>query len=183
MNKGFRWADRAVRSGDVDSLARTPEIVRETLGLRLDAWLDARHISDGFSPREALGHMIHAEDENWIPRIRHILELGEGEPFKPFDVLGGNLMSHETGMPELIEAFADRRHASLEQLARLSITTDDLGKTGLHPAFGRVTLDQLLSTWVAHDLYHLGQIFKSFSAPFREAIGPWQEFLNLPNFN
>lgn len=165
------------------SLARTPSLLAEIVKDRTAGWLDSRHASDGLSPREVLGHFIHGEREDWIPRVRQILESGEERPFKPFDVDGGNRMSHERSVADLLDEFGRLRRSNLEVLEELHITDDDLGKTGLHPKFGRVTLDELLSTWVAHDLYHLGQIFKSYSAPFCDRIGPWQELLNLPHFN
>jgi len=165
------------------SLARTPALFREIIAGRPDSWLDSRHAEDSLSPREVLGHFIYGEEVDWMPRIRQILSSGQDHPFTPFDVYGGNAMSHERGVEDLLAEFETARRANLEELEGLGIAGADLGKTGIHPAFGVVTLDELLSTWVCHDLYHLGQIFKSFSAPFRDAIGPWQEFLNVPNFN
>lgn len=182
-NVGYRWSEPAVRAADIASLARTPILVGEIVLDRPPEWLDSRHISDGLSPREVLGHFIHGERKDWIPRIQQILESGEDHPFQPFDVLGGNQISHEWSAGRLVQEFAGLRRANLGKLEQLQITDHDLGRTGLHPKFGRVTLGHLLATWVAHDLYHLGAIFKSFSAQFRESIGPWQELLNLPHFN
>lgn len=180
---GYRWSEPAVRSADIASLARTPALVRAIVLDRTPEWLDSRHAGDCLSPRETLGHFIYCETNNWIPRVRHILESEEERPFQPFDVFGGNRISQERNVAALVQEFARLRHAGLKQLEQFQITDFDLGKTGLHPVLGPVTLDQLLATWVAHDLYHLGQIFKSFSAPFRSAIGPWQTILNLPQFN
>ena len=168
---------------DLASLARTPVVLREILIDRSDEWLDARHGTDVFSPRETLGHLIQGERELWIPRIKLILEAERPKTFGPFDIKSGDEISHTLSVEILVQTFADLRQASLDELQKLTITPEGLAKTGIHPKFGEVTLDQLLATWVAHDLYHLGQIFKSFSAPLQPRIGPWQEFLNLPHFN
>jgi hypothetical protein len=42
-----------------------------------------------------------------------------------------------------------------------------------------VTLGQLLATWVAHDLTHLGQLARVMAKRYREAVGPWRAFLPL----
>jgi len=183
MATTYRWSDPDVRASDIASLARTPILIREIYVGRSPAWLDSRHNPDTFSPREVLGHLCVCETDNWIPRVRLTLESRQESPFQPFDVLGGNQMSYDLRVEDLVQQFADLRRDSLGELDRLKITDADLGKTAIHPKFGSVTLDQLLTTWVAHDLYHLGQIFKSFSAPLQPHIGPWQEFLNLPQFN
>jgi len=179
----FRWSDAEVRASDIASLERTPILTKEVYVDRPAAWLDSRHGADCLSPRETLGHLIEGEIGLWIPRARHILQSKEESPFEPFDVTVGNKISYQRSVEDLVDEFARLRAASLLELERLQINDLYLGKIGIHPKFGRVTLDELLSTWVAHDLYHLGQIFKAFAAPFQASIGPWQEFLNLPNFN
>jgi hypothetical protein len=178
-----RWAAPEVKCGDLASLAGVPRLLAEILSDRPASWLDSRHRTDGFSPREVLGHFIVNEEENWMPRARMILSFGESQTFLPFDINGESTVSRAQTMDELLRRFAELRAANLVELEGLELTVSDLCRTGQHPKFGAVTLDQLLSTWVAHDLYHLGQIFKDFSASFVQAVGPWQAFLNLPEFN
>lgn len=168
---------------EILSLSRTPIVLSEIIKGRSDEWLDSKHGEDNLSPREVLGHFIIGELDDWVPRIRHILDIGEKTPFKPFDVYGGNAMSYDRSVDELLNEFKIQREKSLNDLKSLRISAEDLRRAGTHPKFGKVTLDQLFATWVAHDLYHLGQLFKSFSALYKERVGPWQEFLNLPHFN
>jgi hypothetical protein len=59
------------------------------------------------------------------------------------------------------------------------IDIEDLGRRGIHPSFGEVTISQLLATWVVHDLNHLGQIVKTMAKQYTLAIGPWREFLPI----
>ena len=179
----YRWCDLDLRAADIVSLTRTPILVKEIYRDRPDAWLDSRHAPDCLSPREVLGHFIVLDTYGWLTRMRLILDSTEPQAFVPFDVSSGNPISYEKSVEDLIAEFAELRSRNLEQLAELQLTDVALGKLGIHPKFGLVTLDQLISTWVAHDLYHLGQVFKSFAAPFQPFIGPWQEFLNLPQFN
>lgn len=172
-----------MRAGDVTSLSRTPILVKEIYQDRPESWLDSRHVPDCLSPREVLGHFIVLDTYGWLTRMRLILDSAEPQTFVPFDVSSGNAISHERSVDALIKEFATLRAGNLEMLSEIELTDAELGKQGIHPKFGLVTLDQLISTWVAHDLYHLGQVFKSFSVPFLPYIGPWQEFLNLPQFN
>ena len=179
----FRWSDPEVRAADLTSLARTPILVKEIYQGRPDRWLDSRHGSECLSPREVLGHFIVLDTFGWLTRMRLILDSAEPQTFAPFDISSGHAISYEKRVEDLVAEFALLRANKVEELSELPLTDADLGKLGIHPKFGLVTLDQLISTWVAHDLYHLGQIFKSFAAPFQPSIGPWQEFLNLPQFN
>jgi hypothetical protein len=166
---------------EIRSLRRTPRLLAEVLEGRPDEWLDRRHRPDCLSPREVPSHFIVGEQVDWMPRVRIILEYGESRPFEPFDVYSGNEIA---GSQEaLLEEFARLREANVLALQELNLTPEDLARTGTHPAFGRVTLDQLIATWVAHDLYHLGQILKAFASPLEGRIGPWQEYLHLPDFN
>jgi hypothetical protein len=50
---------------------------------------------------------------------------------------------------------------------------------GRHPEFGIVTLAELLSTWVAHDLSHIGQIVRVMAKQYAAAAGPWRAYLPL----
>lgn len=81
-------------------------------------------------------------------------------------------------MSELLDRFAVRRIANITELESL-IGRDDLNRRGSHPDFGTVTLSQLMATWVVHDLNHLGQIVKTLAKQYRDAVGPWREYLPI----
>lgn len=82
-------------------------------------------------------------------------------------------------MQELLDTFADWRQQSINRLRGLQPSETDLNKTGVHPDLGIVTLKQLLATWVAHDLNHLGQIAKVMARQYKVEVGPWNEFLGI----
>lgn len=167
----------------VASLRRTPDSLDAALRGRPEAWLDTRHVEDALSPREVVGHLIKGEEEDWIPRVKTILASGESVPFSPFEVYGANEYSHRTPLSEMLTRFRALRIANVEVLAALDLSDEMLDTKGTHPAHGQVTLEQLICTWAVHDLYHLGQIYKSFSANFLNRTGPWENMLNLPHFN
>ena len=61
-------------------------------------------------------------------------------------------------------------------LKSLDITEEMLNKKGIHPKFGEVTLRQLLSTYVIHDLTHLAQIARVMAKQCKGEMGPWLEY-------
>ena len=160
-------------------LARTPEILRAMTAHLPDTWLDVNEGPDTFSTRDVLGHLISGEEHDWLPRMRIILEHGESRPFTPFDRFGFREKYGRMTVGALLNRFAAAREASLADLDALSLSPTDLERTGTHPSFGRVTLSQLLATWVAHDFTHLSQISRVTAKQYKEAVGPWIAYLRV----
>jgi hypothetical protein len=166
-----------------EPLARTPGLLRATVEGVPDEWLDRRHAPDVVSPREAVAHLLICEaEESWIDRIRHLLDANHVFPTGPYAGLSDADLAASHSIPVLLEAFGAYRTQSLRDLDALGLSAKDLEKRW-DDDLGTQTVGHLLATWVAHDLYHLGQIFKSYSAPYVDRIGPYQRFLNLPHFN
>lgn len=157
-------------------LARTPSVVRDLLGGLSPGWVDGRESGDAWSPYQVLGHLVHIDESDWIDRTQVILRHGTGQPFEPVDREAGFTRFSGWSVGELLDRFAEVRAANLVTLDEL-VSADELGREGVHPDFGPVTLSQLLATWVVHDLNHLNQIVKTMAKQYTEAIGPWRAFL------
>ena len=71
------------------------------------------------------------------------------------------------------------RAQSLDTLRSWNLTAQHLALQGTHPALGTVTLEQLLATWVTHDLGHLAQTTRVMAKRQRDAIGPWRAYLPI----
>lgn len=162
-------------------LRRTPATLDALLRPLSDAWVRSNEGPGSWSPYDVVGHLIHGEEENWIPRAKVILEDGEAHPFEPFDRVAMFERSRGKSMAELLDRFAELREASLMELERINPTAAMLEKRGTHPDLGTVTLGQLLSTWVVHDLAHMGQVMRVMAKQYRDAVGPWQAFLSILN--
>lgn len=163
----------------VTVLERTPRVLGAWLAGLPESWTHARYGPGTFSPYHVVGHLICAEQLDWSPRARHILERGEAVPFEPFPH-GATIEPEEGGpLPELIERFAGLRRANLDRLSALRLDDGALDSRGMHPSLGPVTLRQLLHTWSTHDIHHLGQIAKAMAWQEREAVGPWRAYLNI----
>lgn len=160
-------------------LRRTPSTLNALLFGLPDEWTHANEGADTWSPFDVVGHLIHAEETDWIPRARMIIEHGEERTFEPFDRFHMFEKSKGKSLNELLATFAGLRAENLRKLEEMSITTEMLEKGGTHPEFGAVTLGQLLSTWVVHDLGHLGQIARVMSKQYKEAVGAWRAYLPI----
>lgn len=160
-------------------LRRTPGVLRTLLDGIPEPWVHATEGPETWSPFDVVGHLIHGERTDWIPRVQHILTHGDRLPFPVFDRFAQFEASKGKALPGLLDTFAELRAANLERFATLGLTPADLDRTGLHPALGAVTLGQHLATWVAHDLGHLAQVARVMARRYREAVGPWREYLPI----
>ena len=159
-------------------LARTPGVLDAWLRGLPDEWLSATEGPGSWSARDILGHLIHGERTDWIPRARLILAQGEDRRFVPFDRTA-QLRAAPPPVDEQLATFAALRRSSLEELRSWPLGATELSLEGLHPEFGAVTLQQLLATWVAHDLGHLAQVARVMAKRYREAVGPWRAYLSV----
>ena len=158
-------------------LERTPATLRALLAGLPSEWTEATEGPDTWSPYDVVGHLIHGEHTDWIPRARIILEQRTNRRFEPFDRFAQFRDSEGKSLAELLDEFERLRAQSLATLAGWRLTDAQLSLEGEHPTLGAVTLRQLLSTWPAHDLSHLAQISRVMAKQYRDAIGPWRAFL------
>jgi DinB superfamily len=158
-------------------LERTPGTLRAMLEGLPAAWTDATEGPDTWSPFDILGHLIHGERADWIVRAQIILAQGSDRRFTPFDRAAQFRESEGKSLRDLLDEFAQVRSDNLATLASWHLTESQMSLDGDHPAFGRVTLRQLLSTWVAHDLGHVAQTARVMAKQYRDAVGPWRAYL------
>ena len=175
---------RAMKDGQLnldDALAvlgRTPASLTALLNGLPETWIKATEGEGAWSPYDVIGHLIHGERADWIPRARHIL-AGETRPFETFDRMAQFTESKGKSLGELLEIFADLRRQNVAALLGMNLTEADLNRRGLHPELGDVTMGQLLATWVVHDLDHVAQIARTMAKVYGEATGPWTVYLSI----
>jgi hypothetical protein len=160
-------------------LERTPAALRGMLAGLPDRWLLASEGPDTFSPRDVIGHLIHGEETDWIPRMRIVLDHGESVPFTPFDRFAFRTASVGHTTDALLDRFAQLRADNLRALRALALDEAALARTGMHPGLGRVTLAQLFAAWVVHDLGHVKQVARVMARQYAAAVGPWREYLTI----
>jgi hypothetical protein len=161
----------------IEILSRTPSVLEALLNGISKEWILNNEGPETWSPFDVVGHLIHGEKTDWIPRMELILSHKSNKTFEPFDRFAQFEQSKGKSLAQLLHEFKDRRLKNIAILQSKNITSADLLKTGNHPAFGAVTLEQLLSTWVAHDLGHVAQISRVMAKQYKEAVGPWRQFL------
>lgn len=160
-------------------LTRTPGALDALLRGLPDGWIAANEGGDTWSPFDVVGHLIHGERTDWVPRARMILEHGDARPFDPFDRFAQQSASQGRTLGSLLDEFVALREENLRELAALGITDADLDRRGRHPGLGTVTLRQLLATWTAHDLDHLMQISRVLARQYSDEVGPWRAYLRV----
>jgi hypothetical protein len=166
-------------SNGVAILERTPHTLRAMLAGLPAAWTDATEGPETWSPDVIMGHLVHGERADWITRAKLILAQGPERRFTPFDRFAQLHESEGKSLADLLDEFARLRAENLATVAGWGLTDAHLALEGEHPAFGAVTLRQLLSTWVAHDLGHVAQIARVMAKQYREEVGPWREYLPI----
>ena len=160
-------------------LRRTPAVLGELLRDLPGCWTDAREGDGSWSPYDVVGHLIHGERTDWVPRVEHILRHGEAVPFPPFDREAMFTASRGVSLGALLDTFSRVRAENLDRLDALGLTEADLKRRGRHPEFGLVTMRQHLATWVAHDLSHVAQVVRVMARQYSEAVGPWRAYLSM----
>jgi len=163
----------------VSLLGQTPAALNAFLRDLSDRLTHRNEGGDSWNVFEVVAHLIYAEQADWIPRTRIILQFGETRTFEPFDRKGYIKLSQGKTLAQLLDEFARARSESLDQLRALNLQPQDLERRGRHPAFGAVKLSEHLASWAAHDLTHLHQISRIMAHQYREAVGPWRDYLGV----
>lgn len=163
----------------LDLLLKTPQVLQALLRDLPDEWTRADEGPGTWSAYSVVGHLVHGEKSDWIPRAHTILSASENKTFEPFDRFAMLARDQSIPLAELLDEFGSLRARNLLELERHRLQPEDLQREGLHPALGRVTLAQLLASWVAHDLSHLAQISRVLAFQYRDAVGPWKEYMGI----
>ena len=160
-------------------LNRTPPALDALLRGLPETWTRRNEGGESWTVYDIVGHLIHGERTDWMPRAKMILQYGEARAFDPFDRLAQERESQGKSLDQLVDEFVALRAVNLDELRALKLEPEDLRRRGMHPALGVVTLSQLLATWAAHDLTHLHQISRIMAHQYRAAVGPWSPYLGV----
>ncbi len=163
----------------IEILERTPDVLEAMLQGISTAWTSPNEGGDSWSAYDIVGHLIHGERTDWMPRAERILSEGTDKTFAPFDRFAQFEESRGKTLTQLLDEFRKLRKKNLGLLSSKKLTDDHLQETGMHPVFGEVTLSQLLATWVVHDLNHMAQISRVMAKQYKEAVGPWIQYLSI----
>jgi uncharacterized damage-inducible protein DinB len=163
----------------LEILERTPVVLADLLAGIGEDWTGSNEGPETWSPFDVVGHLIDAEETDWMERTRIIVGEAQERRFKPFDRFRHRDANKGRTLAELLELFSTLRRRNVADLKDLDLKPADLARTGEHPEFGTVTLAQLLATWVVHDLNHIGQIARVMAKQYKAAVGPWVAYLPI----
>ena len=163
----------------IEILRQTPATLSALLGDLTDPWMHYSTDADAWSPYDVIGHLIHGEETDWIPRAVIILQEGQSRAFEPFNRFAQFEQSKGQSLGSLLEKFAQLRQQNLVTLKQMNIASEQWALRGTHPELGSVTLGQLVAAWVVHDLDHIHQIVVALAKQYTEAVGPWRAYLAI----
>ncbi len=166
-------------SKTIEILSQTPATIKSLLGNLSDDWVYAQIDKESWNVFDIIGHYIHGEETDWIPRAEIILAQGESVTFETFDRFAQFEISKGKTLHELLEIFAELRQQNLETLKSWNLTDEQLKLKGIHPELGEVTLEQLLATWAVHDLTHIRHISIVLAKQYAKNVGVWKEYLTI----
>ncbi|MEO7265218.1 MAG: DinB family protein [Ferruginibacter sp.] len=166
----------------IQILERTPAVLNTLLSGLSSDWVMNNEGPETFSPYDVMGHLIHGEKTDWAARTKMILAYGNTKTFEPWDRFAQFDNSKGKSLQQLLDEFASLRKDNIIWFKSLNLTENDLNKTGMHPVLGEVTLRNLLSTWVVHDLTHIAQVTRVMAKQYKDEIGPWPEFFRILSF-
>lgn len=166
----------------IEMLERTPGVLQKMLQGLNNEWIFGNEGPETFSPYDVIGHLIHGERTDWRDRATMILEHGVSKTFVPYDRFAQFEESKGKSLQQLLDEFEKLRAENLNWLRSLNLGENDFDKQGIHPSLGQVTLRQLLSTWVIHDLTHIAQAGRVMAKQYKEEMGPWVEYFRIMNF-
>ena len=163
-------------------LDRTPAVLQSLLSGLHNDWVMTNEGPETFSPYDVVGHLIHGEKTDWVPRIKMILEYTDTKTFERWNRVAMYGESEGKTLSQLLDEFTVVRNENMLWFKSLHLTEADFDRKGMHPVLGEVTLRHLLATWVVHDLTHVAQITRVMAKQYKEETGPWIEFFRILEF-
>ena len=163
----------------IEILERTPSVITQMLTGLSEAWTSKNEGPETWSPYDIVGHLIHGEKTDWIPRMEIILSDRADKTFVPFDRFAQFEDSKGKSLQDLLLEFAELREMNLASLQLRNLKSEDLQKTGMHPELGPARLSELLASWVAHDLNHIAQISRVLAYQYKDEVGPWKAYMGI----
>lgn len=169
----------AYLTSSIEILERTPSVVTDMLRGLSDDWIRQNEGPGTWAPYDILGHLIHGEKTDWVPRMKIILSDSKDKQFKPFDREAQFEESKGMTVDQLLDNFRLLRAQNILELRSWHLGDAEFAREGVHPALGKVTLSQVLAAWVCHDLTHIAQIARIFAFQYRQAVGPFMDYLRI----
>ncbi|WP_435353437.1 DinB family protein [Emticicia sp. SJ17W-69] len=166
-------------SKSLEILESTPDVLISMLYNASPDWTNKNEGGNSWSVYEIIGHLIHGEKTDWIPRMDIILSDKIDKTFEPFDRFAQLEKSHKKPLEQLLKEFKDLRKKNIEYLISKNIHPKSFDARAIHPDFGEVSLTQLLATWTVHDLNHISQIARVMAKQYKDAVGPWISYLRI----
>lgn len=165
----------------ISILERTPVVLKNYLKGLSEDWTSPNEGKNTWSPFDIVGHLVVGEKTDWVVRAEIIMADNPDKNFTPFNMAAQFEYGKGKSLDQLLTEFEVLRNENLKKLRAMKLTDKQMSLTGIHPEFGKVSLKELLSTWVAHDLGHIAQISRVMARQYKSEVGPWKKYLGILN--
>ena len=163
----------------IEILRQTPYTLQRMLEGLSEEWTASSGDLENWAPYDVIGHLVHGEETDWIPRAEIILAQASNRTFEKYDRLAQFEKSKGKSLHDLLTEFTHLRSMNLEKVVGWQLTPEQLAVTATHSALGEVSLEQLLATWAVHDLNHIRQITTYMARKYDQEVGPWKQYLSI----
>ena len=163
----------------IEILERTPDVLITMLQNISSDWSSNNEGGETWSVYDIVGHLIHAEETDWIVRMEIILSDKSDKTFESFDRFAQFENSKGKSLSQLLDKFKAVRKMNIEHLRSKKLTNENMEEKGIHPSLGEVSLSQLLATWTVHDLNHIAQISRVMAKQYKAEVGAWEAYLKI----
>ena len=163
----------------IEILERSPQVYNSLLSGLSKEWTHCNEGNGTWSAYDIVGHLIHGEITDWIPRLKIILSEDSDKTFEPFDRFAQEKNSKGKTLGELLNTFEELRTKNVAYLRSLKLSDQDLDSKGMHPDLGEVTCKELLATWTIHDLSHIHQLTRVMVRQYGDEVGPWEKYIGI----
>ena len=158
---------------------RTPRVLDAMLRGVSEPWVRNNDGPETFSPFDVVGHLIHGERADWMPRLHLILQHGESRAFEPFDRYAMYEASKGRSIVQLLDTFAELRAANVRGAAATGSHARATRTDGPAPGAGRRHTAQPAGDLVARVLNHIHQVAKCMEIQDDSEVGPWRPYLTI----
>jgi uncharacterized damage-inducible protein DinB len=161
----------------LEVLQNTPGVIASLTNNLSEEWLTMNEGYGTWTVKEVVSHLIVCEQTNWLVRAKIILSNQNVKEFSPIDMTTHFEVAQNNSVESLVRQFKQLREDGLRDILSLDLQESDFLKTANHSLLGEVSLKQLVSTWVAHDLTHISQITRIIAKQYKDELGPFIEFM------
>ncbi len=162
----------------LEILERTPTVLKTLLADLSGDWT-ASTSDHEVGIHQIMHYLILNEEDTWLPNIKTILDghrpslLGLYEKLMPPEEVPDKAIN------SLLKEFKFLRELNLAEIRRLQIQLSNLNVTEDFSIWGKLSVKELMASWMVHDLSHIAKISRIMANRYETEVGKWSQHLDI----